>query len=115
MVLPNLKDVGDFIAVVEAGGLSRRRPGQVIKRVVALRCGASAGDCAGHTTAESDDSKREPPDAGTRLLERVKPALSEIESAFISKPTRADPLASCGSMCQCLWQDTSFPKLPADF
>ncbi|MCL2896372.1 LysR family transcriptional regulator [Brenneria tiliae] len=80
--VPNLKDVSDLIAVVEAGGF---RGAAVVRRSSASslsdairRLEADLGIRLLNRTTRSVT----PTEAGARLIERLKPAFSEIEAAF---------------------------------
>ncbi|WP_420963114.1 LysR substrate-binding domain-containing protein [Brucella sp. IR073] len=81
MASPNFADISNFIAVVDAGGF---RVAAQIKRINAStlsdsikRLEADLGVRLLNRTTRSIT----PTEAGTRLLERVKPAFAEIEAA----------------------------------
>lgn len=80
--VPNLKDVSDLIAVVEAGGFRgaaqvRRSSASSLSDSI-RRLEAELGVRLLNRTTRSVT----PTDAGARLIERLKPAFSEIEAAF---------------------------------
>ncbi|OZI31137.1 LysR family transcriptional regulator [Bordetella genomosp. 10] len=82
MALPNLKDVGDFMAVVEAGGFrgaaEKRHSSASSLSDSIRRLESEVGIRLLNRTTRSVT----PTEAGGRLIERLKPAFLEIEAAF---------------------------------